>query len=442
MSEKLLLFVEIVPGEVRFLLRRKWVGRKPADLHYQVISFGQEVNDEYKPDSDVLREILTDYRKSIGNKIVPVYLLVPFYNGLIREFRLPWTGKKDRDAAVKYHIQYEVPVLADKLVYDYLVTEEKPGDYLIIQVTAARRDVISAYAEIMEQTGYQVRGIEYSIWAKGEIFSAEENETAIWLQKQKAGIIEVDIYRGTVPEAVLFIPVTQIDSARYGIYTGFQDLQAPAEYLISDNSSEADEATRSLTESGLLSKYFTVPVNDSILKDKSFETYALLGEMKRVLEKRNINFLGFILRPLRIKMLTRIAAAFLGLSLICVFVFWYTNFSEEKRIQQEIFVLQGDIQILKDDYDLKIINKWAETRKVSMADLEHVHNITGLIDQNITVSRLNFTERTLCLWAECRNTEDVTKLVADLKADGWKEPFFVDYRLRKDNLVFCLRVQR
>ena len=216
---KLILWIEISDQQVRFLLRKRRLGKKSSDLLYQSVLYEQEdFLEESKPDFARLEKILKNYRKSIpGNKKIAVYLLLPFQNGLIRRFTLPWIRKRDRDSAIKYHMQYEIPFLAEELVFAYEVIDEKDGEYLNVQVSASKRDGIELYAECLAKAGFVLKGVEYSVWAMGEIFKAESFTKILCLRRYNKQTIELILYKGSVPEVIRKVRVGQADTVKYNV---------------------------------------------------------------------------------------------------------------------------------------------------------------------------------------------------------------------------------
>lgn len=441
------LSIEVTAREVRFLLWEKNFWRNPAKVSYLSIPFKQKAEEtdnrfDFKEFVEIIREYRVDY---LGGKKVPVYLLIPFHNGLIREFKLPWMRRSDRDSAVKYYLQYEIPGLADELVYYYQIIEEKQSEYLTIRVNAVRKDFINAYADCIKQAGYNLKGIEYSVTAFGEILESQAEKRILSLHELKENTVQFVLYKDAVPELIREFNVSQDDINKYQIYLGL-DEQIPIDGIITDSSVQAERIAKVLIDDGLALE--KVEISHTQLskmissESKSIGAAALIGKIQKLGKKNNRDFYHSFLRLIKVKM------AFFGLSLVLVSIMimgslvWYPLFTDYIDSQKEIESLEERYRYLQDEQKEDVLTNWKEAQEQSQVDLGKIQKgITNLRD-DVSLTRLDYKQGTLYLWAECHEESSITKLIGNLVSDGWKVPLLVDYKYKKDKINFCLSVKR
>lgn len=436
------LFVEVTAQEVRFLYWEKGFGGKAAKVSFRCFPFQAE------PEKGlVLRQILQQYRKNnIGRTKMPVYLLIPFQNGLVREFRLPWISKRERDAAIHYYFQHDVPVLADELVYDYRIIEEKEREYLKVRVTAARKAVVAAYAEDLKKAGYELRSVEYSVSALGEVIGLYGGNTVLCLQGVPENRILVILYKGGLPEVIREFSPDQYDIAKYHIYLGLQDDEAPVDLIITDGSVQAERAAALFQESGLAKKQQgSLPITRDLsgeLPEEGFQTYSLLGEMLRVRDRHNLDFYKSFLRPLKVQTLQLLFGAFFLIILLGGGLFWYPRFSDYLQIQKQITSLRDSQDKLQGEEDPITWPYWNKTKNTSCTDLKRMQKALEQMTGDLSLTHLNYKQDTLYLWAECTENAAITKFIGVLTAEGWREPVLVDYKYQKQKISFGISVKR
>jgi type IV pilus assembly protein PilM len=197
MNKRYLLFIEIDLHEIRFLMEKRSLGKKSSELIYQNVPW---------PEGNALEDILRAYRRLFPEKKkIAAFLLIPFENSIIREYRLPWMPKRQRDSAVRYFLQHEIPYITEEFVWRYQVTGEKTGESISIQVTACRKETVRFYSQILLKTGYTLKGMEYSPWALGGIFCREAAAAAaatICLAKSGKDALQFTLYKGRIPQLI------------------------------------------------------------------------------------------------------------------------------------------------------------------------------------------------------------------------------------------------
>lgn len=448
MRETKCLFVEVASKEIRFLYWEKGFWNKSSRFSFQSIPYECNVPDEdNKRDLRSLIEILKNYRLNVcGKKRLQVYLLIPFQNGLIRESRLPWVIKNDRDSAVKYYLQHEIPGLADDLVYNYQVIEEKEKQYLNIRVIAARKDVISLYADCVKQAGYELRGIEYSVSAVGEILNFQSEKRILCLQELKENRIQLVYYKNSHPEVIREMVINQYDITKYHIYLGLRDYEIPLDLIITDNGDQAEAISNAFIEAGLVKNKISTlssdPTDDDEVKKYGFPSYALFGEMYRVQDKKNINFFKSFMHSTKIKAMTMLMGGFLVVLIMMGSLLWYPQFLDYLHIQQEITTLQNDYKNLQNEESMATLTEWKKAQEITRINIAQIQKLVMTFEDDVNVTRLDYKQNTLYLWAECTDELSITKTIGNLLIEGWKEPVLVDYRYGKQKTTFCLSVKR
>ncbi len=440
------LLIEVTVQEIRFLYWERGLWGK-STISFQSFPYeagGSEIN--ILKDKSTFEKILKDYRLNTFDQTkMSVRLLIPFQNGLIRDFRLPWITKRERDSAVRYYLQHEVPVLADELIYDYQVIEEKEREYLNIKVIAARKDVIAAYAQCLEQAGYVLRSVEYSVSALGEILgSRSEEKRILCLQGLGENKIQLVLYKEDLPEVIRELSIEQDDVPKYQIFLGLQDYELPVDLIITDGSASADKVSGLLLKSGLAKEQLKI-VNRGLtlaseFKDE-FRTYALLGELNRVKGKKNIDFYSSFLHPLKVKTIAFLLGVFLLVFLLAASLLWYPRTSEYWHIQKEIVYLQDEINKLEVQEDKLAWYEYKRNQKIVYLNLGRIQKTLEQVADDMTLIRLNYKQSTLYIWAECTDNTSIIKMIGILTAEGWREPVLVDYKYQQENISFCLNVK-
>jgi len=396
-----------------------------------------------------LVEILKDYRqKYFKGAKVPVYLLIPFQNGLLREFILPWMDVRKRSSAISYYLKHEIPGLTSELIYTYHVIEEPNNKKLTVKVFVARKDLIDFYIKNMEEAGYLVRGIEYSISALSELFSYYPSQKVLYLQSTKDRRIQMVLYREAEPEVVTEITFEQLDVTKYQIYLGLNEYDIPVDFVVTDLSEQTNKLASLLLEAGLV-KDRLVNFNKKIIDTKieleqgstTFPTYPLLAEFYRVKENRNLNFFPEFQRVNKAKALILSAVCVLATFLLLANAIWYPKYDDLKKLEQELAYLQDYHAYLQNDEIVIALSEWQAQQKSKILILEKVLYALKDMEKEISLSRLSFNNNTMYIWAECYNEMAISNTMEKLGNNGWKNPVLIDYYFDNQKLVFCLSVE-
>lgn len=441
-----LLIIEAGDQEFRFLCLEKGLWGKFSYASYHSYPYkAVTVQRSDSPDKKAILEILENYRSDSACRMrLPVYLLIPFKKGLVREFKLPWINTKERDSAIHYYLQHEVPILADELVYDYQVTAEKEKDYLHIRVTAARKDIIEAYGECFKQAGYELKGIEYAISALGEVLKKQSPDRILCIQDHKENRTQMVLYKNGLPQVIRDFSQEQYDLTKYHINLEIEGHEFPIEQIITDGSVQAEKAACLFLDSGLVKKRITLaePNLDSELMNeiagKGFKAYALLGELLRIQDGNNIDFSKFVQRKSKVKALTAILGLFVIINILFGVVCWYPETIKLFNIQTEAASLESDLNKIETEKE-QVRRKLAGSRTDAVQDLKKIQQA---LEQaaGITVTRLNYKEGKLYLWAQCSDSSAITKFIGKLTAEGWRSPVLIDYHYQKQKITFTISV--
>ncbi|MGI5901951.1 MAG: hypothetical protein ACOX7U_05700 [Desulfitobacteriia bacterium] len=437
------LYVEITPWEVRFLLQTKSFGKKAARVSFSSIPLANPAPQETEltwpeilPGKKELQAAFKDFRKRIpGKRDLPVYLFLPFQSGFRREIKFPWLPYRERDLAISYYLQHEMPFLTEESIFRYQVLEEKRGDYLQIQVIALKKDILDFYVNCLTETGYVLKGVEYSAWAFA--YNLNTSKTTLLVQKTGPLTIELVLCRNSTPILIREIRNEELDN--YSVYRIFGALEQPIEFVITDKSLEADRVASFLIEAGIIEELKAPPLRDDSLQPR-FKTYALLGGIQRVQKGRNINFYH---RQARSKNKRVFISAILIWGAMFFFGSWYwqSQISDYNLLQQEIATLTKRVAEHQDG-NSAFYTKWQKAKQDSLKDLPYLGRALGYAEEECTLTRWYYKGGTLIIWAEGQNSRSLPQLIEDVLATGWKEPEIINYRLQKENISFSLRFNR
>lgn len=445
-SEKLLI-VEIADREVRFLNWHKDWGRKPPNIGLQIYPLGVEGQAANDSKLAALLDVLRTYRsqKKAHGKL-PVYLLLPLENGFSREFSLPWIKKRERGSALRYYLEHEFPFLADGWIYTHQFKEEKEQEYLIARVTALRKDVLAFYANCLQEAGYVLKGVEYTVAALGSFFGLHSKARILWLQELTNSSIQLILFKDGYPDVIRELSIDQAELNKYHLYVGLNDLELPVEYLSTDGSLPAEKAASILLAAGFVQERLA-PSDLAVLPSQELQTlgykaFALWGEKLRIAAGLNIDFYNYFRRRLKVKTI----AALLGLwGIVCALLgsfLWYPALKQHLSLRTELATLQARQEKLLIDEDQIAWKEWKGYREISSSDLSKMQQILEKITPNLKLARLNYKQSTLYLWGECRENASISQVLAAFTAEGWREPVLIDYKYQEEKIVFVLSVQR
>ncbi|HHV63639.1 MAG TPA: hypothetical protein GXX46_00960 [Peptococcaceae bacterium] len=442
-----ILIIEITEQEVRFLSWQSNWGKRPPQISFHIYPLklpGRGDNSKFT----VLQDVLCSYRSQLKRKgKIPAYLLIPLENGFYREFKLPWIKRRERDSALHYFLQHEVPLLADGLVYSYGVKEEKQPEYLTVRVTAAKKEVIASYANCLQRAGYVLQGVEYAANALGKFLELSGKKKILHLQEVEENRIQLVFYRDGYPEIIRELDIDQVELNKYHVYLGLNDLDLPVEYLSTDSSMLTEKVAELLQKAGFVQQRLNMPENlngnwAQLVKEQGFKVYALLGEKLRITAKLNVDFYNIFRRRQKAKAIVAILGAF---GLICgltVILLWAPLAKDYLSLQAELALLQSKQEKLLSDEAQMAWKEWRNKQELSSSDLERIQKAIALMPSNLQLMRLNYKQRTLYLWAECSENADITQVIAALTAEGWREPYLTDYKYQNGRIAFAVSVQR
>jgi len=426
------IIMEIAPREVRLLYRENSYWKTTLVFSYE--------------NEDLINQLKRHRQKALGKCRVPVYLLIPFENGLIRELRLPWINQKERDYALKYYIQQEIPILLEDFVYDYQITEDVRKEYLHIRLTAVQKDRITAYAQVVEQAGFRLKGVGYSISAMGEGLALDPGKTAVFLQKIEDNRIQMIVYQRKYPKMIREIEMPTADIEKSHIYLALNGYAVPHAYVFTDETIQAEMIAHFLVESGLViehKKSNTIVKNDTDNPENmQYWEVALYGERQRVKHKNNNNLYASFLRPQKMKWVIGCMVGILVMLIVYGGAIWYPDYTHETQLQREVSVLQQRISNLDDGIEKTTWDTWEKEWIASQANLEKIRKTSLSLEEGIIFTRINYKSDTLYLWLECQENSKITTLLGKLTAEGWKDPSLLDYKYTPDKITVYLSVKR
>lgn len=162
--------------------------------------------------------VIKDYKtKKLKTKnIVKTYIALPYHNGFLRSYTMPWVPEKDRLGAVRFLVQDDIPVLSSELIIDYqLISEDKAKKEMEVLVAGAKRQYIHQIAQAFESAGYRLCKITFSVLTVPKALKLHNNEEIVYLQTISLNAFQVTLYRGLIPLTTKTIAVSGIlDSAQ------------------------------------------------------------------------------------------------------------------------------------------------------------------------------------------------------------------------------------
>jgi hypothetical protein len=433
------VWIEIGKDEVGFLYtaRKKW--GSPGAYAYASVPCTKA------GEGTGLTAILRNFRReNFGRGPVGAYLLIPLANGLIREIRLPWIGKRKRDAGVRYYIMNNLPVLPQDFSYDYFVAEDEKREFLQVKLAAVRKEIISAYARSLQEAGYLLLGTEYTLLAIGELFAGAK--TVVFLEGLADNKVQFCLYQGKSLQALSEIDLKQYDQARYHLYLAVKELENPPDWVLTDQSAQAKTVAGLLMDSGLAKEHTDTacffPEKQRPVPGQGFAAQVLWGGKQRVRQKKAINLSGIFLRPIKVKLMILVLSIALAVVAFAGALVWYPLWQQHSRMQQEVGILQNQVQNRQNDQDTALGSDWKKEQVKAAADLERVGTVLTLPGPGLDITRLDYKQNTLYLWLECREASVLPAFVGGLTAAGWKEPAILDYKFTAEKTEVCFSVKR
>lgn len=444
LDERKLVLIEISAKEVRFLCWERTFWSKNPGLDFYVFPMDSTGD---KTDNVKLVEVLKDFRKRyLNNKRISTYLLIPLQMGLIREFKLPWIPKRNRESAVGYYIEHEIPLPSDELVYYCQELEEKENEYLKVRVSAARREIISKYGDYLTEAGYRLEGVEYAVNCVGKVLGTLGDKRSLVLQEIKEGRIQLTLYKGSMLEEIREIDSGVRDISKVMYSLRWQGEELPIEMVLSDGSVATDKLALLLHRSGMIADYELTPKFDgnqlNILKLQGIKVYAACGYLLKIENGEKANLYSTFLLPLKLKALALMGGLFLAILLLMGTQIWYPQYADYQSSQTSINNLQTKFEKLEAEQSQDIIAEWRKLEEKSYQDLEQLQKALNYVEKELTLDRLNYKQGTLRVWAEGTDNPSITKLTDKLMADDWQDPELINYKYYQESISFCLSVKR
>lgn len=460
-EDRRLLIIDIGVREIRFLEYGKGIWGKPDKVSFETVAAVAEDSD---PGKELLpkswEKELRSYRQGHRpGRNTAVYLLIPFQQGLVREFRLPWLPNKLRDAAVSYWLKQEAPHLAGRLVYDYQVMVEKEKEFLDIRLTAARKEIIEAYAGSMAKAGYILSGIEFSFLAMGEVFRSLRGKRILFLQEMKDKRIQVIFYREPVPVMIAEVGREQWETVKFSILplSGAEEL--PLDYALTDGSSGADvlagllvqawivrEKEEALPDAWLDSLRHILPESTKEANERINQwgvgSFSLLGELLRIKNGGCRNLYLPWQRPQKIKTVVFLGAGLLALFVLAGSLVMQPLLADYLKIQQENIVLQERLEQIAGQDKNRTAADWAKSQAVTAQNLRKSWEAVRDLPPEITLTRAAYRDGTMYFWARSGKNSGITAFIGVLVSGGWKDPLLVEYKFEQQKAAFCLSVKR
>ena len=98
------------------------------------------------------------FARQVGARGVPVWLMLPRQEVIVRHLMLPGVGEKDLAAAVGYQIDALHPYAEDEVAFTYA----RLGKSHAVLVGITRREVVDRFANLLSEAGLRMAGISFS----------------------------------------------------------------------------------------------------------------------------------------------------------------------------------------------------------------------------------------------------------------------------------------
>lgn len=435
--KRTILLMEMDQNEIRVLCRPKNFLKKNLSISAMEIRpsitlpcmvYLDETNKE------ILVKALKDYRMSQwGTGKVPVFLLLPYQNGLIRILKLPWIAGKYRDKAVSYSIENEIPSITGQIVYRYHVIEEKKNDYLAVALMGIRKDTLSFYVDCFHQAGYDLQGAEYTITAFGKALGHPDDKSILYLRMIRSDYVQAVRYHNGLPAAVNLIAMGEKTTLNYQLYLILKDCQVPLDLIITDRSDQTSVISGQLMNAGYAKRMDILNCNH--------EQKALMSEIQRIANKENINFCVSHFRSGKINTLAFLSSMILVViillgSLTC------SHLNAQNKNEEEIAVLEEVITTQKEKIDAPLKMDGIYAREKVLSDFQYMQVAFNKIGGDILLTRVAYKLGSLQIWADCSDNAKIVTAMNTLTVYGWGKPQLVEYHCKEGKIDFCLSVER
>ncbi|MFZ5569116.1 MAG: PilN domain-containing protein [Thermodesulfobacteriota bacterium] len=154
------------------------------------------LNDRVKVIADVVNEM----SRQEGMGPAEIFVAIPREHVIVREIGLPLSVKENLRATLGYEMPKYVPLPADEIYFDYLITEEnRSQNTLRILLFAMRKRDLDGYLPLATHLGRNLGGIEIGATAFAGFLEfqgpgGEQTSQAVIRAGNKSG--EICIYRG------------------------------------------------------------------------------------------------------------------------------------------------------------------------------------------------------------------------------------------------------
>ncbi len=385
--------------------------------------------------------------------------LIPFQLGFIRTYRLPWIAKVDRNTAIGFLIDEEVPIPGSDLLSDFLILEENRKDNLLhILVGATRRSLIQAYVEAFHQVGFQVNNIDFAISALGYALGLENNEESLYL-RAKDGTLQLILFSGIIPEVVRTLVADHRSASseaelvseiqRVLLYYGNQHPGLALKRIYIAGEDLAELIAGRLQKAGTVSQVQKADsVRIPVAWKKRYSEWpdnaiAVIGYVLRILQQApGINLwrkqADGEKRDFTFKVISRASV----LALIVGLLISFPLQNRESKLQNEVEQLRSQSResLAFTNRQNEFEDAWLKAQEHPYYVGEQLSKIQRLLPLGVELSHLEYKEGGLALQGTTDNAEHFEGLLEALKSSGLEHPLLTTYQQTdQDSIKFVIK---
>lgn len=460
MRKKSLVF-ELTDEEIRILSFGKLIWGKPVHnfgaVQFERIPLPDGVIEQGNlRQESILLDVLLRYRTRKPAENPKVYLAIPWHQGFIRSYTLPWIAEQDRESAISLLVGEEISVAQEDLFYDFLVLSEEKPQSLQILLGATRRSLLERYADVFARAGLEVSCIDFTLAILGQTLGLGPKEDVLYLQGDDASL-QLIMFRGLVPERVRSLRPEEEWETEVQRFLLLYETQQP-DFHLKRLIWNGNAATERLAQE-LQTVYQSLKVEQVKLKgipdswEKSLEgdraeSRAAVGYGWRILTRG----VGLDLWR-QAKLIRRRRRKFQGLVwlLLTVFIcgvgvgFFLNRMAQPLRQEIRELTLQGAAlnDRTKPQEDLQ--RAWNEVKMNPTKTgevLAKVQVIKALTGAELKIEQADYRQGVLSLGGNASDAQNVQALIRNLQAMGGEQPALTSYQLTAGNAVqFSLKAK-